>query len=143
MSEGEGNSFATWPRVPEWETSTDFFCFCGMSNPPPPAHKSYFLRQLYFVSDSGEYTWLEGWHKPQRAWHNHQVGRVLEVLSSYLSCQDRAVLGVFYLLYNIYKFCSFVNARWRARPVPELYTWGTIPTLVILGVAGTIILKLD
>ena len=71
------------------------------------------------------------------------TGRLLEILSSYLWCQACPVLGVFYLLCKTHKSCAFVNGRWSARPVVGLHTWATTTTLVILGVAGTILLKLD
>ena len=54
---GGGEPLATWPNVPEGETVAAFLCLFGMSDPPPPQHKSYFLLRLSLVDEAtGEYT---------------------------------------------------------------------------------------
>ena len=70
-------------------------------------------------------------------------GRLLEIFSSYLACQASSVLGVFYLLCKTHKSTTICQGRWNGRPVVGLPTCATTTASVVLGVAGTILLKLD
>ena len=70
-------------------------------------------------------------------------GRLLEIFSSFLACQASSVLGVFYLLCKTHKSTTICQGRWNGRPVVGLHTWATTTASVVLGVAGTTLLKLD
>ena len=70
-------------------------------------------------------------------------GRLLVIFSSCLACQASSVLGVFYLLCKTHKSTTICQGRWNERLVVGLHTWATTTASVVLGVAGTILLKLD
>ena len=70
-------------------------------------------------------------------------GRLLEIFSSFSACQASSILGVFYLLCKTHKSTTICQGRWNGRPVVSLHTWATTTASVVLGVAGTILLKLD
>ena len=55
----------------------------------------------------------------------------------------RPLQTVFYLLCKTHKLTTICQGRWSGRPVVGLHTWTTTTASVVLGVDGTILLKLD
>ena len=69
-----GGEMAKWPNVPEGETVAAFLCLFGMSDPPPPQRKTYFLLRPCFVDEAtGEYTRREVWQMRGRGLVIRQV----------------------------------------------------------------------